>query len=294
MQTQKNKIQRIIAKAYDFYKAHTVEGKLARIDQETKERIDEILGLSKEAMLRIDEASTKEISRSRNVVYRCYTLENAFKNGSSFLPGKAADFVKVTYNFSTDCDSDNGSSLEFNPRYADTHTLPAFIPRSVLPNVNLKTNRHNSWGRWDYANIDRKSIDFFVSKEDLTTSMGSLKNAIQEISKELELTQTRESGYKNCCHSNVYITARSADGKRFEYVVKEDLENTKPSDQNLTLLRNLYGELGKNEIVAHLDKRIAAINANIGGKTILGDSSDLYVLENKENLSFAHPILRKK
>jgi hypothetical protein len=257
---------------------------------------DEAIARAEEAMKRSDEAIARINGSNTNSTTAVqtkpvsYTLADAFASGTTFLPGSAEDFVKITYDFSTDCDSENGWDLAFNPHYADS--VPVHLPRSILPDERLETRRSCNWrNRWQYDRIQRAKAEFFVSKENLAKAGGTLENAIKEISGNIKL-ETYYEGHKECCYGKVYVVAKSADGKRFEYDLKRSISQIKPTPENLSYLRDLYEELGKKTITAHLDKSIAAIEANIGGKTF----NEYYIdsLNRMDNMSFAHPLLRTK
>lgn len=224
----------------------------ANVDRLANEAIERINTMTSEAIERINGGSNTKNTQS---ISRSYTLADAFASGSKYLLGSAEDFVKITYDFSTDCDSKDGWDLAFNPRYAAS--VPVHLPRSILPDERLETHRSCNWGNnWQYNRVQRAKAEFFVRKENLAKAMGSLENAINEISGSVKLDSYYE-GHKECCYGKVYVSARSADGKRFEYDLLRAIKETKPTEQNLPSLRNLYDELGKRKIVAYLDKRIA-------------------------------------
>lgn len=230
----------------------SVDEDTADITRLTNEAIERINTMTSEAITRINGGTN---SKKAQPLSRSYSLEDAFASGSTYLPGSAEDFVKVTYDFSTDCDSKDGWDLAFNPRYADS--VPVHMPRSILPDERLETHRSCNWGNnWQYNRVERAKAEFFVSKKNLTKAKGSLESAIKEISGSVKLIHFYE-GHEECCYGKVYVSARSADGKRFEYALLKAIKQTKPSEENLSHLRELYGELGKDTIVEHLDKRIA-------------------------------------
>jgi hypothetical protein len=266
---------------------------IANVTRMTNEAIERVNKMASEAIEKINGDPSTAPAKTEPVASRYYTLEDAFNSGKTYLPGRAEDFVKVTYNFSADCDSKDGWNIAFNPWNVTTSDIPVFMPRSVIPSQQLETKRVMPWNTWQYTYVERKSADFFVSKENLAKASGSLESAIKKISGTVKLTQTYD-GHRECCYAKVFVSAKSADDKRFDYDLIRSIGNTEITDENLPRLRNLYDELGKKEIAAHLDKRIAAIKANTRGKTILGNKYVLDSLKEMDNLSFAHPLLITK
>jgi hypothetical protein len=222
-------------------------------------------------------------------VVRSYSLFDLFYTGKTALEfgDSPRDFVKVDYEFSTGCTNTNADTLSFDFKYANWDLSP-FVPNSVTPKRSLETHR-----RGDYCRKERANASLFIRKELLETASGSLEKAVNQIPQNATLKYRNENGHIRCCYGNVFIRVSSADGKTFDYILKKQIAETKPTEENLSCLRSLYNESGKNDIVAYLDKKLAVAKKTIDGKQSPPKRYSLEHLSEQDELSFAHPRLRQ-
>lgn len=267
--------------------------------KEDKARDEQIKLAEKERLeLEAKKVEAKALEKKQRIDSKIYLLEDAFEWGKTQLEfnDEPKDFVRIDYTFSTDCDSESGTNLSFCPGSADKN-ISFFIPRRILPNQNLETRRYhpNFSNQWIYSRMEQANASFFIAKKDLVRARGSLEKAIAEIPTDVKLTATSSNGYTYCCYGKVYLRVGSADGKTFDYKLKNAIARTKPVEQNLPHLRELYAELGgKEEIIAYLDRRIAAINAEVGNRNFPLSMHSMEFLADKDNLKYAHPCLIKQ